>query len=121
MRAFYLNDADGNTLGVGGVVCGAVGGAVRPCNRPQRVLDILSGPAATSWETMLTMVAMLGACAVAYDEAAAVRTNWTSAQCVVAGVFAVMDGAAAVQCCTAQSKRWYAYLKIHAGECGRGR
>ena len=73
---------------------------------PQRVFDILSGPAATGWETALTLIAMLGACAVAYDEANPTG-SWTTGQCVVAGVFAVMDGAAAVQCCTAQSKRWY--------------
>jgi hypothetical protein len=71
-----------------------------------RVMDVLSGPEPTAWEQGLTAAAMVGTCVVAYLEADP-KGDWSDVQFIVAGVFAVMDGAAAVQCSTSQSKRWY--------------
>jgi hypothetical protein len=70
----------------------------------QRVLDVLSCPGPSVAELALTTAGLVGAVTYATHQAA---PTWTAWQRTVSIVFAVINGSAAVQCATAQSKRWY--------------
>ena len=76
-------------------------------NTAQALLDRLSGPAPSTWEMLLTSAGLVLSVAYALHEA---QPTWTRAQSTVACLVGLIDGSAAVQCTTAQSKRWY-----HAG------
>ena len=70
----------------------------------QNLFDRLAGPDPSRWELALTAIALVGTVGVAHADA---LPSWSRAQYTTAIALAVIDGSAAVQCATAQSKRWY--------------
>ena len=70
----------------------------------QRILDRLSGPKPTIPELLLTASGLVLGVVIAAHEA---LSGWSRAQWWCAIGFGLIDGSAAVQCTTAQSKRWY--------------
>ena len=70
----------------------------------QNLFDRLAGPDPSRWELALTAVALVGTVCVAHADA---LPSWSQSQYATALALAVIDGSAAVQCATAQSKRWY--------------
>jgi hypothetical protein len=75
------------------------------------LLDTLAGPNPSPWELGVTSAALAGGCLAAYVSA---QPGWSAQQQATSALFAVVNASAAVQCATAQSKRWY-----HAGGCMR--
>ncbi len=70
----------------------------------QNLFDRLAGPDPSLWELALTASALIGTVCVAHVDA---LPSWSHSQYATAIALAVIDGSAAVQCATAQSKRWY--------------
>ena len=70
----------------------------------QSLFDRLAGPEPSKWELALTAIALVGTVGVAHADA---LPSWSHSQYATAIALAVIDGSAAVQCATAQSKRWY--------------
>ena len=70
----------------------------------QNLFDRLAGPDPSLWELALTAIALIGTVCVAHVDA---LPSWSHSQYATAIALAIIDGSAAVQCATAQSKRWY--------------
>jgi hypothetical protein len=80
----------------------------------QNLFDRLAGPEPSNWELALTAIALVGTVYVAHADA---LPSWSRAQYTTAIALAVIDGSAAVQCTTAQSKRWYHPLTPQLAKC----
>ncbi len=74
------------------------------------LLDILGGPGGSFWETGVTGLALL--LCVAYAHISAL-SSWSRMQYSTAILLAIIDGSAAIQCSTAQNKRWYRGNRRH--------
>ena len=77
---------------------------------PMHLLDILSGPGGSVWETGVTAIALL--LAVVYAHISAL-SSWSQIQHATAIMLAIIDGSASIQCSTAQNKRWYRGNRQH--------